>query len=479
MTRPTTEALHDLTIADAGRRIATGQLSPVALVEACLARIAAVDDRLHGFITVTAMAALAAARAAEAEIKAGRYRGPLHGIPYALKDNYDTQGIRTTASSRLMLDNLPVRDATLHARLQAAGAILLGKLSTWEFGTGLGERQDDLPFPEPRNPWDITRFPGGSSTGAGVAVAAGMTMAALGSDTGGSVRVPAAACGTVGLKPTYGRLSVAGILPNTYSLDYPGPLTWTVEDAALVLQATAGHDPRDPTTVDRPVPDYTADLRRGVQGLKLGVIRRFHETDAVAAPAIVAAFEAALGVLRSLGAELVDCDMPYSLQDYRLCVRLVGQPESLSIHETDLRERHREMGKALREKLMGCLFMRASDYVRATRWRREMAAASDAAIAPYDAVICAATLLPTPRFDDEPATLAYMAASTTSVFNVSGHPALVQCMGFDGSGLPLSWQIVGRHFDEAMVLRVAAAYEAATPWRGRRPVLSTTEAVPA
>jgi aspartyl-tRNA(Asn)/glutamyl-tRNA(Gln) amidotransferase subunit A len=470
-----TQHLDYPTIADAARKIAAGTLSPVALAETCLARIAAFDDRLHGYITVTARTALDAARIAEAEIKAGRCRGPLHGIPYALKDNYDTKGIPTTASSRLMLDNVPTRDATLHARLQAAGALLLGKLSTWEFGTGLGERQDDLPFPEPRNPWDITRFAGGSSTGAGVAVAAGMTLAALGSDTGGSVRMPAAACGTVGLKPTYGRLSVAGILPNTYSLDYPGPLTWTVADAAMILQATAGHDPRDPTTVDHPVPDYSAKLGRGVKGLKLGVIRRFHQTDIAAAPAIAEAFEAGLAVLRGLGAELVECDVPYSLQDYRLCVRLIGQPESLSIHEDDLRERHREMGKALREKLMGCLNVRASDYVRATRWRREMAAATDAAIAGCDAVICAATLLPTPRFDDEPATIAYMGASTTSVFNVSGHPALVQCMGFDGDGLPLSWQVVGRYFDEATVLRVAAAYEAATPWRGRRPALAAKE----
>lgn len=470
------EDLDHLTIAEAARRIASGALSPVALVEALLARIAAFDDRLHGYITVTATAALDAAHAAEADIKAGRRRGKLHGIPYALKDNYDTKGIRTTASSRLMLDNVPERDATLHARLQAAGAILLGKLSTWEFG-GLGERQNDLPFPEPRNPWDTARFAGGSSTGAGVAVAAGMTLAAFGSDTGGSVRIPAAACGTVGLKPTYGRLSVAGILPNTYSLDYPGPLTWTVEDAALILQATAGHDPHDPTTVDQPVPDYSADLARGVNGLKLGVIRRFHTRDITAAPEICEAFETALAVLRGLGAELVECDVPYSVQDYRLCVRLIGQPESLSIHETDLRERHQDMGKALREKLMGSLFVRASDYIRATRWRREMADATDAAIASCDAVLCAASMLPVPRYDDEPATIEYMAASATSVFNVSGHPALVQCMGFDGSGLPLSWQIVGRYFDEATVLRVGAAYEAATPWRGRRPTLSAKAAV--
>lgn len=468
------DPLHFLSLADASRRIQAGNLSPVALVEAVLDRIAAVDGVLHGYITVVADRARAAARAAEAELKAGRPRGPLHGIPYALKDNYDTKGIRTTASSRLLLDNVPDTDATLHARLQDAGAILLGKLSTWEFGTGLGERQNDLPFPEPRNPWDVTRFPAGSSSGTGVAIAAGMALAALGSDTGGSVRLPAAACGTVGVKPTYGLLSVAGILPNSYSLDYPGPLTWTVEDAALILRVLAGHDPRDPTTVDRPVPDYAAALAGGITGLKLGVIRRFHVRDTASDPQVVAAFDAAVAVFRKLGAEIVELDVPYSAADYRLCVRLVGQPESLSIHEEDFRARHAEMGRGLREKMMGSLFIRASDYIRATRWRRELAAGTDAVIKTCDAVICAATMLPVPRYDDEDATKAYMAASTTSVFNVSGHPALTQCMGFDANGLPMSLQVVGKYFDEAIMLKVAAAYEAATPWRDRRPTLLAT-----
>ena len=471
------EALHFLTLAEASRRLQAGSLSPVALVEALLARIAAVDGAIHGYITVVAPAALAAARTAEAELKAGRSRGPLHGIPYALKDNYDTKGIRTTASSRLRLDHVPDSDATLHARLQDAGAILLGKLSTWEFGTGLGERQNDLPFPEPRNAWDVTRFPGGSSSGAGTSVAAGMTPAALGSDTGGSVRLPAAACGTVGVKPTYGLLSVAGILPNSYSLDYPGPLTWTVEDSAMLLRVLAGHDPRDPTTVDRPVPDYRAALTSSIAGLKLGVIRRFHTRDIQADPQIVAAFDAAVAVYEKLGAEIVELDVPYAAADYRLCVRLVGQPESLSIHEQDFRERHAEMGRGLREKMMGSLFIRASDYIRATRWRRELAAGTDAAIKTCDAVICAATMLPVPRYDDEPATQAYMAASTTSVFNVSGHPALTQCMGFDANGMPMSLQVVGKYFDEATMLRVAAAYESATPWRDRRPAVLTRETV--
>ena len=240
-----TTELHFLTIGDAARLIVARRLSPVDLVEVFLERIVAVDSELHSYITVVTDHARDAARAAEREITAGRYRGPLHGIPYGLKDNFNTRGIRTTAASRLMLDFVPDEDATLHARLQSVGAILLGKLNTWEAGTGTGEIQSDLPFPLACNPWDHNRFPGGSSTGPGVAVAAGMAMAALGSDTGGSVRIPAAACGLVGLKPTYGRLSRAGILPNSFSLDHPGTLTWTVEDAAILLQALAGYDPRE------------------------------------------------------------------------------------------------------------------------------------------------------------------------------------------------------------------------------------------
>ena len=320
-------ALYHLTISEAGRLIAAHKLSPVELVDALLARINSVDEDLHSYITVVAEEARVTARVAEKEIMAGRHRGPLHGIPYGLKDNFNTKGIRTTAASRLMLDFVPDEDATLHARLRSAGAILLGKLNTWEFGTGTGVVQADLPFPLARNPWDNTRFSGGSSTGPGVAVAAGTAIAALGSDTGGSVRIPAAACGLVGFKPTYGRLSRAGILPNSFSLDHPGTLTWTTADAAILMQPLAGYDVADPSTVDRPVPNFALDLGLGIKGLRVGVIRRFHQKDVVATPEIIAAIDAALSILVDLGAELVELDLPIALKDYRLCTRIIGSVE--------------------------------------------------------------------------------------------------------------------------------------------------------
>jgi len=466
--------LHHLTIGAAARLIAARKLSPVELVDAFLARIARLDGVLHSYITVTGEAARTAARAAEASALAGRDIGPLHGIPYGLKDNYYTSGIRTTAGSRLLLDFVPNEDATLYCRLRDAGAILLGKLNTWEFGTGTGELTDDLPFPIASNPWNARRFSGGSSTGAGVAVASGLAMAALGSDTGGSVRVPAAACGLVGLKPTYGRLSRAGIIPNSYSLDHPGLLTWTVEDAAILLSVLAGMDPRDPTTVERAAPDL-ARIGAGVGQLRIGVIRRFHQQDVAVDAQLATAIEDAIGVFRGLGAELIDLELPIPLQDYRLCTRVIGSAEAFAAHEQDFLFRRHEMGKALRDKLMSGVFIRAADYLKAVRWRRELAVRTDAIVASCDAVICAGPLRPTPLLTDIAGIKDYVMGSAMCVFNATGHPALAQCIGFDDNRMPLSMQIVGRYFDEETVLRAAAAYEAATPWRQHRPKLDGME----
>jgi len=466
------DVLAYLSIAEAGRLIATKKLSPVELVDAHLERIARLNDRFLGYITVIADEARAQARTAEAEIMGGRQRGPLHGIPYGLKDNYYTKGVRTTAASRLLWNWVPDIDATLHSRLQAAGAILLGKHNTWEYGTGLGEPQTDLPVPPARNAWNADYFAGGSSSGTGVSVAAGLAMLGLGSDTGGSVRVPAAVHGLFGLKPTYGLLSRAGILPNSFSLDAPGPITRSVHDTAVALEAMAGADVNDPTSVERPVPRYSADLDGGVNGFRIGVIRRFHTRDVSGDAEVVEAIEAAIEVLRGLGAEIVEIDVPYSTQDYRLVTRVIGNSESLAIHEQDFRERGAEMGKVLREKFMGSLAISALDYVKATRWRREMTLATDAAVAQCDAVVCAGPCFKVPLADEPEATSAYMIGSGTCVFNVSGHPAASICTGFDTNGLPMSVQIAGKYWDEAMVLRVAAAYERATGWRERRPRLA-------
>ena len=268
----TSELVH-LTATEASRMLHSEHGPPIELVDAFLARIERVDGRIKSYLLVDADGARAKARAAEAEIRAGRWRGPLHGIPYAVKDAFYTKGLRTCANSRVLLDMVPDYDAAIVEKLDATGAILLGKLNTWEYGTGLGLVYHDAAFPHSTNPWKDNYFTGGSSTGAGAAVAAGTTVFALGADTGGSIRAPAAGCGVQGLKPTYGRVSRHGILPNCWSLDVPGPLAWTIEDCALVLQAISGHDPRDPGCADVPVPDYLGSLAKGVRGLTIGIVR--------------------------------------------------------------------------------------------------------------------------------------------------------------------------------------------------------------
>ena len=270
--------LHYLTIGEAAPLIASGELSPVELTRAYLARIDAIDGQLDSFVTLTPDFALSQARQAEAEIRAGKYRGPLHGIPIALKDLYDTAGIRTTAMSRVTPDRVPDEDATTVAKLYEAGAVLLGKLAMHEFALG-GPDFTSL-FPPARNPWNTAHMPGGSSSGSGAAVAAGLCMGALGSDTGGSIRGPASMCGIAGIKPTFGRVSNFGVVPLSWSQDHCGPMTWTVEDCAIMLQAIAGYDPKDPTTADVPVPDYLAALRDGVRGLTVGAPREYFYEEA-------------------------------------------------------------------------------------------------------------------------------------------------------------------------------------------------------
>jgi aspartyl-tRNA(Asn)/glutamyl-tRNA(Gln) amidotransferase subunit A len=463
--------LFHLTISQASRLIQRRELSPVELVDAFLDRITAVDDKVRSYLLVTADRARAQALQAERDIAAGRYRGPLHGIPYAVKDNYYTRGLRTTAASRLLLDFVPDHDATAVRKLDEAGAIMLGKLNTWEYGTGNGGVYFDLPFEPARNPWDLSRFTGGSSTGAGASVAAGTAMIALGSDTTGSVRLPAAACGLQGMKPTYGRVSRHGILPNCYTMDTPGPLTWTVEDSAIVLGVIAGRDRLDPASADRVVPDYAVHLDDGVAGMTVGVVR-----DVGAAPGAIddangAAFENMVDVLRAAGARVVDVALPAPIAEYRNVTSVINWTESLSIHEEDFLRRAPDMGFALRDKLMSGAMTRAVDYVAAQRRRRELADATDALVRSVDVLIAPCAFRVAPAFADDAAMRAYTRENACPPFNASGHPAMTVCTGFNADGLPTNAQIVGRWFDEARVYQVAHAYERATPWRTRRPLL--------
>src|SRR5438128_490376 len=288
-----------LTIAEAARLIEQRELSPVELVDSRLDRIARLDGSLNSFIRVRADEGRAAARAAEAEIAAGKYRGPLHGIPIGLKDIYETAGVATTGHSKVMQDHVPKADAFSVKRLRAAGAIVMGKLATHEFA--LGGPSFDLPWPPARNPWDQSRFTGGSSSGTGASVAAGLVLGGTGSDTGGSIRGPSAFCGLAGIKPTYGLVSRMGILPLAFSLDHAGPMAWTAEDCAILLQAMAGYDPADPGSADHPIPDYRAALQGEVKGLRIGLIRHFYERDNEANAAPRAAIAAAAQTLDGLG----------------------------------------------------------------------------------------------------------------------------------------------------------------------------------
>ena len=308
--------LHYLTIAEGAARLRSRDLSPVEWTRHLIARIGAHNPSLNAFVVVTAEHALDQAEKAEAEITAGKYRGPLHGVPFALKDIYDTVGIATTGQSKICAGRVPERDAATVRLLKDAGAVLLGKLTTHEFA--YGGPSFDLPGPPARNPWDTGRFTGGSSSGSGAAVAAGLAPVAMGSCTGGSIRTPAAYCGLAGLKPTAGLVSRAGVLPPSYSLDTCGPMTWTVEDCALMLQALAVYDPEDAQSVETPIPDYRAALAGDIKGLRIGVVRHFWEVDKNTDPAVAAALDAAIGVLTRLGAEIEDVTLS-SLDDFAAC----------------------------------------------------------------------------------------------------------------------------------------------------------------
>jgi aspartyl-tRNA(Asn)/glutamyl-tRNA(Gln) amidotransferase subunit A len=463
-----TTSLCFLTIEEAARLISQRKLSPVELVSAFLARIETIDHALSTYITVCADAAMESAREAEAEIVRGDYRGPLHGIPYGLKDNFMVRGVRATANSHLMKNHIAAEDATAHRRLQDAGAILLGKLGTYEYGTGDGDDLFELPFPPTRNPWDPRRFPGGSTIGGGASVAAGTAMLALGTDTGGSVRLPAAACGAAGLKPSYGLVSRAGVLPNCYSLDCVGPIAWTARGTAIALRAIAGYDDADPTSARLDVARVMNDSHP-VKGTRIGVLRRFHERDIRTDSEIVAAFDNCVDAFKSLGATIVECDLAASLQDFRHCTRIINNAECYAIHETDCREWRTQMGMALRNKLDLGRQIGAVDYLRAQRWRRVLTSDVSRLFDDVDIILCAGTSRVAPDYADRSGVKAFTGESAMAVFSVCALPAISVCSGFSTGGLPLNLQIAGRRFDDGRVIAAAAALEDALALKGRRP----------
>ncbi|SEA39359.1 amidase [Rubrimonas cliftonensis] len=460
------------TIAEASRAIEAGTLSPVALTEFILDRIAALDGRLNAYLTVTADAARAEARDAEAEIRAGRRRGPLHGVPIAFKDIFETAGVPTTCQSRALAGHVPARDATSVAKVRAAGAVGLGKLTTHEFAFG-GPSFDILGQPA-RNPWNTAHFTGGSSSGTGAAVTAGLALGGFGSDTGGSIRLPAAYFGLVGLKPTYGRISRAGVFPLAFSLDHAGPMAWTAEDCAIMLEAMAGHDPADPASADVPAPPYAAMLDRDLTGLRIGVIRHFWE-EAEAEPETVAALEAALKVFEGLGAKLVEVRLS-PLSDWCATCSLILLSEAFAVHEEWLRGSPEIYGEFMRMRLFLAGAITAADYVQALRRRRELCAEFAAAFADVDVMFTATAAGPAPRIEEMGAFYTFARPLLTMPFNVTGSPALATRAGFSSEGLPLSLSLIGKPFDEATVLAAAHAYEKATEWAARRPSLEAVDA---
>jgi aspartyl-tRNA(Asn)/glutamyl-tRNA(Gln) amidotransferase subunit A len=459
--------LHFLTIAQASALIRARKLSPVDLARACLVRTRRLDHRLNSHLLLLEEQAMADARRAEADIAAGNWKGPLHGIPVGLKDIFATAGIRTTAHSALMKDHIPSEDAFTVGLLRKAGAVITGKLATWEFA--IGGASFDLPWPPARNPWDVALDPSGSSSGSGVAVAAGLCLGAMGSDTGGSIRGPAAWCGIAGLKPTYGLLSRQGIFPLSFSLDHAGPMCWTSEDCALMMQVLACQDPQDSSSVAVPPVDYDAAIDAPLSGLRVGVVRHFFEKDLVTDPETIAALETSLTVLQDMGASVTDARLsPFGT--YTDVGSLIARSESYAIHQHWLRTTPDAYGAYARHRLMAGAFISAADYINALRERTRLIAELAEVMKTVDIVV-----FPTARCPARPIGEDSMASGFqpffNRAFNVTGSPALSICNGYSHTGLPLALQIGGRPFEDALVLRVGHALERALGTRQRRPVV--------
>ncbi len=463
-----TNALHDLTLAEAATLIRTRKLSPVEYTDALVKRTEALEPQLNAFITQTPEIAREAAKVAEAEIARSGARTPLHGVPFAVKDIYDTAGVLTSGHSRVCIDRVPAKDATTVAKLKAAGAVLTGKLATHEFAHG--GPSFDLPWPPARNPWNTAHFTGGSSSGSGAALAAGLVPASLGSDTGGSIRGPAGLCGIAGLKPTYGLVSRAGVLPNSYSYDHCGPMARTSEDCALLLNVVAGHDATDPASAMRPAIDYTAGLNEGLKGRRIGVIRHFWEQDLKVHPELAAALETAIAEFKRLGAIVEEVTLR-PLGTYSDVKIVTAESELFSLHLPELQKRPEAFGQDFRARALAACLFTSEDYVRASRMRRMILDEMRPLYRRYD-LFLTANGSPAGRLDQHNVLAFWQKGNLTTPFNCTGGPALSVLCGFTKDGLPLSLQIAGRPFDDALVLRAGHAYEQATGFWKRRPSLT-------
>ena len=451
--------LTDLTLAQMSGNILEGKISAVELTEAHIARIEKLDPLYRAFVYPTFERALKMARNADQEMSKGIYRGPLHGIPIGLKDAFDTSGIPTTVCSRLTAGRVPDCDAFAWARLRDAGAVLLGKLECTELC--LGGPSQDRSIPHSVNPWDSKRYAGGSSSGAGVALATGMIPGALGSDTGGSIRIPSTFCGIAGIKPTYGLVSLSGLFPLAGSLDHAGPMARTSEDCALLLDAIIAYDPSHPTSVASPSIHAAQCLTERLDGVRIGYVRQFAEHPAVSDEARHAT-EAALAVIAHLGGEVRDIALP-DIMEFTLCNSVIMMSEAFAIHGDGIRKRASDVSTLTRARIALGAFIRAEDYIRAQKKRRELARITSAAMDNCDVLIYPAALGDPPKLEDIEPFSFLETPLITAPANVTGVPASSVRTGFSNAGLPTGIQITGRLFGDADVLRVAHAFERATP----------------
>jgi aspartyl-tRNA(Asn)/glutamyl-tRNA(Gln) amidotransferase subunit A len=467
---PTNE-LHYLSAWELSGLIRGREISPVDVVEACLSRIEETEPVLNSFITLLPEQARAAAQRAEQEIGRGNYRGPLHGIPVGLKDLFHTAGVRTTSGTRIYDTHVPSQDCTVATKFNEAGAILLGKLNMHPLAFGpTGENAD---YGHMHNPWNPERITGGSSGGSGSAAAAGQCTITMGSDTGGSVRIPAALCGIVGLKPTYGRVSRAGLTPLSWSLDHPGPMVRTVEDAALTMNVIAGPDPRDHVTAGMAVPDYTQALTGDVRGLRIGVVKEFFDgpIDAELAGLVQGAIE----VLGELGAEIVEVSLPM-FQYAQPISNVILSAEATAAHRDLLLSDGDKLYPQVRDRLEEGLFISAGEYLRAQQARQVFCQQVagllenvDLLAGPVEPVTAPEILARRIDIDGESVPAVPLLTRYTRVYNITGSPAISVPCGFSGDGLPVALHLAGRNFDESTVLRAGYAYQQATDWHRRRP----------
>ena len=451
--------------------VAGKEVSPVDIIDAHLERIEATEPVLNSFITLLPEEARAAARRAEAEIQRGNYLGPLHGIPVGLKDLFNTAGVRTTSGSRIFDTFIPDQDCTVALRFRQAGAILLGKLNMHQFAYGpTGENPD---YGHMHNPWDPESVAGGSSGGSGSAAAAGQCTITTGSDTGGSIRIPAALCGIVGLKPTYGLVSRYGLTPLSWSLDHPGPMVRTVEDAALTMNVIAGHDPNDVASATVNVPDYTTALNNDVRGLRIGVPREFFE--APLDPQVDQAVRDALGLLESMGAIVTEVSFPM-FQDSQAIGTAILMSEAAAYHRGLLVKDGDKVYSPVRLRLEAGLFISAADYLRAQQGRslfnnqiRQLLEEVDLLAGPTEPVTAPKLMATRVQAGEQSVATVPALTQYTRPFNITGSPTISIPCGFSDAGLPIGLQLAGRPFEELTVLQAAYAYEQATEWHLRRP----------